>query len=86
MIDWRKRYEAISSVTKILYSYPDEFCAVDTRVVQLFDVFLDRLRDSNSKVNLYALQTLQEWAAVLKVGGIRHLTSPHMYRIPWIRC
>lgn len=34
--------------------------------MKLFDCYTERLRDSNSKVNLYALQTLQEWISVLK--------------------
>ena len=56
-------------MTQLLYLSPEEFCATEagvTRIVKLFDAFTERLRDSNSKVCLFALQTLKEWIGVLR--------------------
>jgi hypothetical protein len=63
--DWKRRYESISSIGNLISTFPEAFNS--TRVVKLFDIFIDRLKDSNTKVNLYALQSLNEWTKPLKV-------------------
>lgn len=67
-LDWKVRYDAITSISEFLYTYQTEFQTGDsTKIVKLFDVFFERMKDSNSKVNIYALQTLKEWITVFKV-------------------
>lgn len=63
--DWKRRYDGISSVGNLISTFPEAFNG--GRIVKLFDIFIDRLKDSNTKVNLYALQSLNEWACPLKV-------------------
>eukprot|EP00743_Colponemidia_sp_Colp-15_P007986 GILK01008649.1.p1 GENE.GILK01008649.1~~GILK01008649.1.p1 ORF type:complete len:1647 (-),score=313.75 GILK01008649.1:294-5174(-) len=53
--DWRLRHEAIANAIELLDKYPD---AMLSRLVQFFDHFTQRLNDVNSKVNLFALQSL----------------------------
>jgi hypothetical protein len=68
--EWKKRYDAITAISEIVYSFPEEFVAGDSgnmRVIRLFDVMHERLRDSNSKVHLLAVQTLKEWIPIMRV-------------------
>lgn len=65
--DWKRRSQGIDNIGKVIMSAPEEFA--DRHVVQrLFDVFLERCRDGNSKVTQLALETLGKILPVLTVS------------------
>jgi hypothetical protein len=60
----------VTLISELIHSFPEEFVAGDSgnmRVIRLFDVFMERLKDSNSKVNLLAVQCLKEWIPIMRV-------------------
>ncbi|TPX70560.1 hypothetical protein SpCBS45565_g01639 [Spizellomyces sp. 'palustris'] len=65
--DWRKRYQGIMDVIGFVKEYPSEMMDRQ-RIQMLFDHYLERCRDGNSKVGLLGLQSLQELIPALKTG------------------
>ena len=64
--DWRIRMQMIESVIKFVEENPDKF--FERHAVQrLFDTYLERCRDGNSKVTAHALEQLSRLIAALKV-------------------
>lgn len=61
--DWRDRYAGITRLLELCESSPN---LVSTHVIKIFDKFLPRLQDPNSKVNLYALQVMLQIIPILK--------------------
>lgn len=57
-------------MTELIYLHSDEFCGAQNtpRLQKLIDVFVERIKDSNSKVALYALQTMKEWISVFNTS------------------
>ncbi|XP_033734245.1 TOG array regulator of axonemal microtubules protein 1-like isoform X1 [Pecten maximus] len=51
--DWRDRYKGITRLLEMCDTHAE---VVSANMVKIFDKFLPRLQDPNSKVNLYALQ------------------------------
>ncbi|XP_052701993.1 TOG array regulator of axonemal microtubules protein 1-like isoform X6 [Crassostrea angulata] len=60
--DWRDRHKGITMLLEMAESNTD---VVNMNVVKIFDKFLPRLQDPNSKVNLYALNVMQQIIPVL---------------------
>ncbi|KAL4238308.1 hypothetical protein ACF0H5_003020 [Mactra antiquata] len=60
--DWRDRYKGI---TTLLEMCEMNATLVSANVVKIFDKFLPRLQDPNSKVNLYALQVMLQIIPIL---------------------
>lgn len=61
--DWRKRFDAINLLQDMCVERPE---IVSLHIVKMFDKFLPRLQDSNSKVNLHALKVMQQVVPTLK--------------------
>ncbi|XP_070179404.1 TOG array regulator of axonemal microtubules protein 1-like isoform X2 [Littorina saxatilis] len=61
--DWRIRYDAINTFLDMCVERPE---IVSTHIVKIFDKFLPRLQDSNSKVNLHALKVMHQVVPMLK--------------------
>jgi hypothetical protein len=55
--DWRERLQGLTDLTQMGENSPDVFTS---HLVKIFDKFLPRLSDPNSKVNLQALQVLDQ--------------------------
>lgn len=53
--DWKERQQAIDQFVDLVQLNPD---GSGQKFTKVFDAFIPRLQDSNSKVNLYALQCL----------------------------
>lgn len=53
--DWKERQQAVDQFVDLVQLNPD---GLGQKFTKVFDVFIPRLQDSNSKVNLYALQCL----------------------------
>ncbi|XP_021373812.1 TOG array regulator of axonemal microtubules protein 1-like isoform X3 [Mizuhopecten yessoensis] len=51
--DWRDRYKGITRLLEMCDTHAE---VISANMVKIFDKFLPRLQDPNSKVNLYALQ------------------------------
>lgn len=65
-VDWKRRSQGIDNITKVILHCPQDF--KDRHAVQkLFDVFLARCRDGNSKVTTVALESLAKIIPVLGV-------------------
>ncbi|XP_065833470.1 TOG array regulator of axonemal microtubules protein 1-like [Oscarella lobularis] len=54
--DWKERYDAVTEVLELSKSSTS---AVGNSIVKLFDDFTPRLTDSNSKVNVHALESFE---------------------------
>ena len=54
--EWRERFEALTELMQLTLSSPD---LVGSNIVRVFDDLVPRLTDSNSKVNVYALQCFE---------------------------
>ncbi len=66
-VDWKRRSQGIDNITKVILHSPQDF--KDRHSVQkLFDVFLSRCRDGNSKVTTVALESLVK---IIPVLGVR---------------
>ncbi|XP_071081416.1 TOG array regulator of axonemal microtubules protein 1-like isoform X3 [Haliotis cracherodii] len=61
--DWKTRHAGITQFQQMTESNPN---AVSSQLVKIFDKFLPRLQDSNSKVNLHALQVMLQVIPQLK--------------------
>lgn len=61
--DWRQRYDAINAFQDMCIDRPD---IIAVQIVKIFDKFLPRLQDSNSKVNLHALKVMHQVVPMLK--------------------
>ncbi|KAK7488657.1 hypothetical protein BaRGS_00020110 [Batillaria attramentaria] len=61
--DWRQRYEAIGTFQEMCIEHPN---IIAMQIVKIFDKFLPRLQDSNSKVNLHALKVMHQVVPMLK--------------------
>jgi hypothetical protein len=61
--DWKARYDSISKFEQLVEEYPE---SIKQKLLPIFDGFIPRITDANSKVNLHALQTLAKTAAILK--------------------
>ncbi|XP_076464551.1 TOG array regulator of axonemal microtubules protein 1-like isoform X2 [Babylonia areolata] len=61
--EWRDRYDAVNTFLEMCVERPD---TVSMHIVKIFDKFLPRLQDSNSKVNLQALKVMQQVVPMLK--------------------
>ena len=66
-VDWKRRSQAIDNITKVILHSPRDFRDRQT-VQKLFDVFLARCRDGNSKVTTIALESLTKIIPVLGVS------------------
>ncbi|XP_059143119.1 TOG array regulator of axonemal microtubules protein 1-like isoform X2 [Physella acuta] len=55
--NWQERYDGVTEFQKMCETYS---AVVSSQIIKIFDKFLPRLTDSNSKVNLYALKVLLE--------------------------
>ncbi|KAJ3292992.1 hypothetical protein HK104_004837 [Borealophlyctis nickersoniae] len=74
--DWKRRYNAVSNIVDFVKQYPQEMA--DRQYIQsLFDYYMERCRDGNSKVSLLALQALQELIPILK-GGMEPVINSMM--------
>ncbi|XP_069117055.1 TOG array regulator of axonemal microtubules protein 1-like isoform X2 [Argopecten irradians] len=60
--DWRDRYKGITRLLEMCETHAE---VVSASMVKIFDKFLPRLQDPNSKVNLYALQVFLQIIPVL---------------------
>ncbi|KAL3873542.1 hypothetical protein ACJMK2_036642 [Sinanodonta woodiana] len=60
--DWRERYKGI---TQLLENCETNVTMISNNVVKIFDKFLPKLQDPNSKVNLYALQVMLQIVPIL---------------------
>lgn len=54
--EWRERFEALTELMQLTLSSPS---LVGSNIVRIFDDFVPRLTDSNSKVNVYAVQCFE---------------------------
>ncbi|BFZ12426.1 hypothetical protein BsWGS_15464 [Bradybaena similaris] len=61
--NWQQRYEGISNFLSMCEMNP---MLVSTHIIKIFDKFLPRLQDSNSKVNMYALKVMLQVTPILK--------------------
>ncbi|XP_076441832.1 TOG array regulator of axonemal microtubules protein 1-like isoform X3 [Babylonia areolata] len=61
--EWRVRYDAVSAFQDMCIERPD---TLSLHIVKIFDKFLPRLQDPNSKVNLHALKVMQQGVPLLK--------------------
>eukprot|EP00794_Sanderia_malayensis_P020059 gene20059-22028_t len=61
--DWKTRSEAIENLYDMVCTNPE---GVEKHVSKVFDNFMPRLTDSNSKVNLQALQTMNKSIPILR--------------------
>ncbi|PVD25713.1 hypothetical protein C0Q70_13373 [Pomacea canaliculata] len=61
--EWRQRHDAITSLQEMCIDNPN---LIATHIVKIFDKFLPRLQDSNSKVNLHALRVMEHIVPILK--------------------
>ncbi|XP_064599948.1 TOG array regulator of axonemal microtubules protein 1-like isoform X2 [Liolophura sinensis] len=61
--DWRDRYRGI---TEFLDMCENNTNIIGNQIVKIFDKFLPRLQDPNSKVNLFALQAMLQIIPTLK--------------------
>lgn len=62
---WSERYEGLDDLYDLVSINPS---AVSTNAIKVFDKLCPRLTDSNSKVSLYALQTLNRCVPILRDG------------------
>lgn len=62
---WSERYEALDDFYDLVSMNP---AGVAAHAIKVFDKFCPRLSDSNRKVNLYALQTLNRCIPILRNG------------------
>ncbi|KAI8785321.1 TOG array regulator of axonemal microtubules protein 1 [Biomphalaria glabrata] len=71
--NWQQRYEGISKFQAMCETYPQ---VVSSQIIKIFDKFLPRLTDSNSKVNLYALKVMLDVVPLIKdsMGSVISLT------------
>ncbi|XP_060604467.1 TOG array regulator of axonemal microtubules protein 1-like isoform X6 [Ruditapes philippinarum] len=60
--DWRDRYKGITTLLEMCEMNAQ---LVSSNVIKIFDKFLPRLQDPNSKVNLYALQVMLQIIPIL---------------------
>jgi len=60
--NWSERYEGLDDMYDIVCTKPNEAA---NNIIKIFDKFCPRLADPNSKVNLYALQTLSRCIPIL---------------------
>lgn len=60
--DWRDRYKGITTLLEMCEMNAN---LVGSNIVKIFDKFLPRLQDPNSKVNLYALQVMLQIIPIL---------------------
>ena len=65
--DWSTRNGALTALAKLAVEQGDALVARD-RLLVIFDHLTPRLSDSNSKVNVTALQTLQQIVPTLREG------------------
>ncbi|XP_013416093.1 TOG array regulator of axonemal microtubules protein 1 [Lingula anatina] len=61
--DWKQRHEGLTRLTEMCEQNPE---VVGANITKIFDKFVSRLNDSNSKVNLFALQVLLQITPLLK--------------------
>ncbi|CAG5117603.1 unnamed protein product, partial [Candidula unifasciata] len=61
--NWQQRYEGISKFLSMCETNP---MLVSTHIIKIFDKFLPRLQDSNSKVNIYALKVMLQVTPILR--------------------
>ncbi|XP_074645320.1 TOG array regulator of axonemal microtubules protein 1-like isoform X2 [Tubulanus polymorphus] len=61
--DWKDRYKGIQRMLDMVENNTD---VVGNNIVKIYDRFMPRLQDSNSKVNLFALQTQLQLIPLLK--------------------
>ncbi|XP_035828901.1 TOG array regulator of axonemal microtubules protein 1 [Aplysia californica] len=71
--NWQQRYEGVSSFLSMCETNPT---LVASQIIKIFDKFLPLLKDANSKVNLYALQTMLQVTPMLKdaMGSVISMT------------
>ncbi|XP_041353393.1 TOG array regulator of axonemal microtubules protein 1-like isoform X2 [Gigantopelta aegis] len=75
--DWKERDQGISDLQDICQSNPGD---VGNHIVKIFDRFLPRLQDANSKVNRHALEVMQGIIPLLKdyLGAVISLVVSHV--------
>ncbi|KAK3737948.1 hypothetical protein RRG08_028572 [Elysia crispata] len=61
--NWQERYEGLTSFLSMCETNPS---LVSSQIIKIFDKFLPRLQDSNSKVNLYALKVMLQVTPMLR--------------------
>ncbi|GFR83234.1 protein FAM179B-like [Elysia marginata] len=61
--NWQERYEGLTSFLAMCETNPQ---LVSSQIIKIFDKFLPRLQDSNSKVNLYALKVMLQVTPMLR--------------------
>ncbi|CAL1537741.1 unnamed protein product [Lymnaea stagnalis] len=71
--NWQQRYEGVSSFLAMCENNPG---LVSTQIIKIFDKFLPRLTDSNSKVNLHALKVMLQVIPLIKdsMGSVISMT------------
>eukprot|EP01137_Pigoraptor_chileana_P022734 Opistho-2@7127 len=74
--DFRQRMDALIAVTDIIERYPSEIAA--TQLTRVFDAFVPRLTDVNSKVNVFALQCFLRIVPTMRelVDGVLNAVIP----------
>lgn len=65
--DWIVRKDAVSSLIDLVGSHGQLFVA-RSRVISIFDALIPRLNDSNSKVNVVALRSLEQLIPKVREG------------------
>ena len=66
--DWAARIQGVTSLCELATDHGEALCARGGRLLTVFDALTPRLTDSNSKVNVVALQALQQMVPALREG------------------